>query len=142
MLPRRNKADFWAQLEKEANDDLDLLSEIGPAYFSVDHLMDLRQELREKVSLFERRQRIAMLMGASGAFWVMLAILARYVGQGWLLITAFVATVLCFAAYAFIIVQQQRIFKSKGELEFSLRQVEDELRKRAMATPSRSRDAL
>ncbi len=142
MQLRASKQDFWARLEKEANNDLHLLKEVGPAFFSGEHLMQLRHEMRQQIRLFDKRSHLAMMLGASGAGWVMLAILGRFFQMDWLCGIAYAACVLCFGGYAYLLFRLKQQFESRGELEFTLRQIEDELRKRAATAPFRSRDAL
>lgn len=142
MQLRSSKQDFWARLEKEANDDLHLLKEVGPSFFSGEHLSQLRHAMRQQISVFDKRSHLAMMLGASGTGWVMLAILARYFMIDWLSGIAYGASVLCFGGYAYLLFQLKKQFESRGELEFTLRQIEDELRKRAATAPFRSRDAL
>jgi len=143
MLMRKTPPDFWEKMEKEANDDLNLLVEVGPSHFSAEHLLELRQELREQIGTVERRQRLAMLLGATGAMWFLVAGLAWLLQWAWLLITAFVAMLFCMAGFTFLLLWKKgRPNTRLGELEYTLRTLEDELRKRSIAYPKRSRDAF
>jgi Flp pilus assembly protein TadB len=143
MLMRKSPPDFWEKMENEANDDLSLLVEVGPSHFSAEHLLELRQELREQIGTFGRRQRLSMLLGATGAAWFLVAVLAILLQWVWLLISAFVAMLFCMGGFTFILLWKKGRPKARlGELEYSLGALEEELRKRSVAYPKRSRDAF
>lgn len=131
MFRRPHQPDVFERLEREANDDFCLLDELGPAHFSAEHLMELHTRVRERLALFKGRQRLAMIVGVIGTGWVVLALLFQITGFRWLAIGAFAAATLCFMGFLFIVFWQKKRFESKGELEYTQRVIEEELRRRA-----------
>ena len=131
MFFRTHQPDVFERLEREANDDFRLLDELGPAHFSAEHLMELHARVRERLTLFKGRQRLAMIIGSIATSWAMLAILFRLVGFKWLALTALGTAALCFLGFLFIVFWQKKRFESKGELEYAQRVIEEELRLRA-----------
>jgi hypothetical protein len=93
--------------------------------------MELHAQVREQLTLFKGRQRLAMLVGAIGTGWALMALLFNTTGLRWLAIAASGACVLCFAGFFFVVFWQKRRFESKGELEYAQRVIEEELRRRA-----------
>ena len=130
MLYRKPDESPLDRLEREANDEFRLLSELGPAEFAFEHLLELRERARRRLQLFDRRQRLAMLLGGTAAGWVFLAMLAGSFGYPWLMIAGGAVGTLGFLAFFVLIILQKQRFESRGELEFTLRAIEDELRRR------------
>ena len=119
------------RLEREANDDFRLLEELGPAHFGADHLMELHARARERLAIFRGRQRFAMVVGGTATGWVLLVCIANLLGFKWLSFAAMGAAGLGFAAFLFIVFWQKKRFESRGELEYTQRIIEEELRRRA-----------
>ncbi|MCC7507550.1 MAG: hypothetical protein IT259_19740 [Saprospiraceae bacterium] len=130
MLYRKPQESSLDRLEREANDDFRLLAELGPAEFAFEHLLELRERARRRLYLFDRQQRIAMWMGAAAAGWVVLTFVAGAFQYLWLMLAAGAVGTINFFAFFFLIVLQKKRFDSRGELEFTLRSIEDELRRR------------
>lgn len=130
MFYRKSDESPIDRLEREANDEFRLLAELGPAEFAFEHLIELRERARRRLQLFDRRQRLAMVLGGTASGWALLAILAGNFGYGWLMLAGGAIGALGFFAFFFLIVLQKRRFESRGELEFTLRAIEDELRRR------------
>jgi hypothetical protein len=120
------------RLEREANDDFHLLAELGPEYFEIEHLAELREQSHERLKLFDLRRRLAKAFGIAAAGWVLLALLSSVLQVQWLSITAFGFTALSASGFLGIRALQKVHFKSRAALEFTLKMIEDELRKRAM----------
>ena len=130
MPIRRTKESPLERLEREANDDFRLLAELGPADFGIEHLFELRERARHRLALFDRRQRVGMMLGAAAAGWVALAVMAGGFGYGWISLAAGVVALPCFFGFFAVILSQKRRFESRGELEFTLRSIEEELHRR------------
>lgn len=130
MSYRRTKESPLERLEREANDDFRLLAELGPADFTVEHLLELRERARHRLALFDRRQRIGLWFGGAAAGWAALAVLAGSLGFGWLALGAGILALPCFFGFFAVILSQKRRFESRGELEFTLRSIDEELRRR------------
>jgi len=131
MLYRKSDESPLDRLEREANDEFRLLAELGPAEFAFEHLLELRERARRRLQLFDRRQRLAMWLGATASGWVMLSFAFGAFHLFWLMLAAGSAGAACFFAFFYLILIQKRRFDSRGELDFTLRSIEDELRRRS-----------
>jgi hypothetical protein len=131
MAPEHSTLSSLDRLENEANDDFLLLSELGPDFFGSEHLLELKQTTTEKIELFEKRLRLAMLLGGTGVAWAFLAFLAHAFQKPLLSIAAYVLAAVSFAIFFGMLLWQKREFESRGELEYNLQVIDEELRKRA-----------
>ena len=118
------------RLEKEANDDFQLLAELGPGWFGSEHLLELRRETFNKIELFEKRLKLAMLLGATGVAWAFLAFLASAFDKTILSLIAYALAGISFGVFFGMLVWQKRKFESKGELDYTIQMIEEELRRR------------
>lgn len=119
------------RLEREANDDFLLLEEIGPTPFGTDHLLELREQIRQRLSFFDRRQRLAMLLGGTATGWIFLGLIAGRLGWFWLALLAVALASASLAGFAIVLISLKKRFESRGELEHTAREIETELRRRA-----------
>ncbi len=127
----RQKLTPLERLEKEANDEFRLLNDVGPQHFSAEHLLELREQMRQNIRLFMRRQRLAMVLAGTGVGWVFMATLSGFLQFHYLSVAAYTVSSLCLTAFLVIVFWQKWRFNSKGELEYTMRCIEDELRRRA-----------
>jgi hypothetical protein len=118
------------RLEREANDDFRLLEELGPTQFGTEHLLELRDQIRRQLSVFDRRQRLAMLLGGTAAGWIFLGLVVGQMGWIWLAVLAHGIALLSFIGFAGILVFLKKRYESRGELEHTAREIETELRRR------------
>lgn len=131
MLFRKPNESSLERLEREANDDFRLLADVGPEYFSAEHLLELRDRMRWRMAQFDRWRRLNVLTGATAAGWLLLGGFAAW--MGWSIIARLAFTVmglsiLGFVAGAWMLKVK---YESRGELEYTLRTIEEELRRRA-----------
>ncbi len=131
MFRRTPKESPLDRLEREANDDFRLLDELGPAHFGADHLMELHARSRERLAIFRGRQRLALVVGTAATGWILLAFVSNFLKFKWLTLCALGAGGVSFAAFLFIVFWQKKRFDSRGELEYTQRIIEEELRRRA-----------
>jgi hypothetical protein len=139
ILKRKPSESGLERLEREGNDDFLLLEELGPRHFGFEHLLELREQIRERLQIFQRRQRLAMIIGACSSGWIFLAIMARHFDYMWLALAAYSAGALSLIAFLGIVVWQKKQFESKGELEYTRQVIEEELRRRAGKMPQQPR---
>lgn len=119
------------RLEREANDEFRLLDDLGPREFSSEHLLELRGRAYERLRRFERLQRLNWMVLASGLGWLMLGLATAFYGYFLLARVAFALVFVTTAAFVAGLWMLQWKFESRGELEGSIRLIEDELRRRA-----------
>lgn len=119
------------RLEREANDDFRLLADVGPEYFSAEHLVELRDRMRWRMAQFDRWSRLNLLTGATAAGWLLLGGICAWAGWPVMAQMAFAVmsiSILGFVAGAWLLKAR---YESRGELEYTLRTIEEELRRRA-----------
>ncbi|MBK8554278.1 MAG: hypothetical protein IPL65_00225 [Lewinellaceae bacterium] len=92
MFRQRTPLSSLDRLEKEANNDFKLLSDLGPEYFGAEHLVELREAARQRLQLFEKRIRLAMLLAGTGAGWLLLALLSGIFQFRWISLAAYALT--------------------------------------------------
>ncbi|TNE61010.1 MAG: hypothetical protein EP344_06695 [Bacteroidetes bacterium] len=131
MWFRKSKEQPLERLEREANDDFHLLAELGPSYFGAEHLVELHERLRWRMARFDRLQRLNMLIGLTAIGWLALGLGAML--AGWITVAqiafCIMGVVLAgFIAGAWLLKWK---YESRGELEYTLRTIEEELRRRA-----------
>ena len=119
------------RLEREANDDFHLLAELGPEYFGVEHLLELRERMHWRLAQFDRWRRLNLLVGAIGGGWLMLGGIAAWAGYGTIAYLAFAVMMVCIIGFLAGVWLLKVRYESRGELEFTLRTIEEELRRRA-----------
>lgn len=140
MLLRRQPAEsIIERLEREGNDDFRLLEELGPAHFGLEHLLELRERSRARIVSFHKRQKLSMMIGGMATGWIGLAFVAKWMTYIWLAFAAFGIGAFSFAAFLTLIFIQQKHFGTKGELDYTQRIIEDEIRKRAGKMPQKPR---
>ncbi|MDX2278203.1 MAG: hypothetical protein NW218_01390 [Saprospiraceae bacterium] len=138
-LRRKSPESALDRLEREGNDDFNLLNELGPGHFGVEHLLELREKSYQRLDRFQRRQKLAMMVGASAAVWIMMAFLSKVLNFIWLAFAAFGLGSLSLIAFLGLILLQQKQFGTKGELDYTQRMIEEELRRRAGKMPQNPR---
>ena len=128
---RRPQLTPLERLEEEANDEFRLLADVGPQHFSADHLLELRERMRQNILLFMRRQRLAMVLAGTGTGWLFMAFLSGFMQFRYLSMAAYGVASLSLTTFLAIVFWQKWRFNSKGELDYTMRSIEDELRRRA-----------
>jgi hypothetical protein len=131
MFRQPHAPDPLEQLEREANDDLGMLDELGPAHFGTEHLIELRQELLKRLGLFQRRLHLSMGLAVCAIGWSMVVLYAKIAGLPFWAWTAGAFSALSAAACFFVFFLLKKRSKGKNELEQDLWSVEAELRGRS-----------
>ncbi len=131
MMSRRPPLSDLDRLEREGNDDFKLLAELGPEQFGIEHLQELRAEARERMAVFEGRRRLSMIIGAVSTGWMVVGVLGGLLQAPWLSLLGYLLAGVGFTMFLGMVVWQKIRFESRGELEYTLQVIEEELRKRA-----------
>lgn len=131
MLFRKSKESSLERLEREANDDYLLLSELGPEYFGAQHLLELREQIRLRMEHFDRWRHLNMLLGIMSIGWSVIG--AGFALAGWSILMTLAFSVMGLSILGFLTGAWLLKWKynSRGELEYALRTIEEELRRRA-----------
>ena len=127
------------RLEREGNDDFHLLAELGPAEFSADHLLELRQQAQDRLQRFDRMARLNVLFGVTSLGWLGLGGLAYQAQQWTLALGAVLLALALILAFIGGVIWLKLRFESRGELEHTVNSIEAELRRRVARTPSAGR---
>ncbi len=130
MFRKKKASDIFERLESEASDELCLLNDLGAKHYDSDYLMELHSKVCEKLNLQQRFQRIALSVGAAGAGWVLLGIVAHLLGFFVLAIAACGLSSVSFIGFLVMFVFSNRHFKTKGQLDLTRNDIEAELRNR------------
>jgi len=131
MFFRKSNESSLERLEREGNDDFRLLAELGPEDFGAEHLVELRDRMHWRLARFDRWRRFNLLIGATAAGWLLLGGFSAWAGEGILARLAFGVMMLSLLGFLVGAWMLKIKFESRGELEFTLRTIEDELRRRA-----------
>jgi hypothetical protein len=131
MLSRKSKESPLDRLEREANDDFLLLAELGPEYFGAEHLLELREQMHLRMAQFDRWRKLNTLVGATSVGWLAMGGLAAMLG--WPILTGLALGIMGLSLLGFIVGVWLLKWKyeSRGELEYTLLSIEEELRRRA-----------
>ncbi len=131
MWFRKSEESPLDRLEREANDDFLLLEELGPEHFGGSHLLELHERVRLRLAQFDRLRRLNVLVGSTAAGWLVLGVvlvLADWLTPARVAFAVMGVSLLGFLAGVWLLKWK---FESRGELEFALRTIEEELRRRA-----------
>jgi len=118
------------ELEKEANDDFLLLESVGAAEFSTAHLRELHEQAQQRLQDYDRRNRINVMIGLLVFGWIGAFFYAYAYNNVWLAIGALfglIFSLIACIAGIFLLVRQ---YKSRYDIEHSLRLIQAELKTR------------
>jgi hypothetical protein len=127
---KKAPADLFDRLEHEASDELGLLGELGPKDFGTEHLIELHALVCTRMILQKRALSLSVAVGAAGAGWMLLGILAWSVKSQILSVVSFIAAIMCILAFAGMLVRTYMLFGAQGQLVHTRLSIEDELRSR------------
>ena len=116
-MPDRSITGILELFERQAEDELNLLSETGPEFFTTPQLLRLRGQWEVKSALFQLFQRIMMQVVAISPLWMILALLLFWLK--WIILALALALLfpLSFVFYFFGLWLMQKVFRGRGHLE-------------------------
>jgi hypothetical protein len=129
-MPDRSLKGILELFERQAEDELNLLSDTGPEFFTTPHLLRLRGQWEVKNTLFQFFQQITMLVVAVSPIWIVLALLLLWLK--WLILALAIALLfpLSFVFYFLGLWFMQKVFRGRGHLEVVGRVIGEELERR------------
>lgn len=131
MVIRPHRQELWHErLEREGNDDFALLEEVGPVHFTADHLQEMRELISFRLAQFDKVNRLNMWFGASTVLWVVGAFAGLALGYRIAILLACLGLVISLSAFVTGIVLLKVRFESRGNLEYTLSVIDEELRRR------------
>lgn len=129
-MPDRSIKGILELFEQQAEDELNLLSDTGPEFFTTSHLLRLRGQWEVKSALFQFFQQIMMQVVAISPIWMILALLLFWLK--WIILALALALLfpLSFVFYFFGLWLMQKVFRGRGHLEAVGEVIDEELNKR------------
>ncbi len=124
------------QLEAVGNDELKLFMDLDPTYYTIRHLLEVRETWVEQVHLFQRSNSVKNLLGFSTGAWILISSLCYYMSiESYvfvicLFVTAIFSFLFCFSVFAI-----RSKFKSQSHLDNIGRLINMELEKRGVKIP-------
>jgi hypothetical protein len=122
--------DVFDRLEHEASDELGLLAELGPQGFGTEHLVELHALVCTRIILQKRALSLSVAVGAAGAGWILLGILAGSMKSNLLSMISFAASIICMLVFGGMMIHTYTKFGTQGQLVHIRLNIEDELRYR------------
>lgn len=87
------------KLERQANNDLLLLMEVSPEYYSTNELKLLLIELKTKQKQVQKKKDNLFLIGATGFVWMVLYFFTQMMGTPWIELIAIGLIPMSFGTY-------------------------------------------
>lgn len=137
MLDKKFAETPIERLERECNDDFHLLQELGASSFETAHLLEMHKQAKDNLDNFNRKIRLAMLLGVTSTGWALLGILSGGMDFFYVALFAFGMMLLSLVGFAVVLVFLKKRFESKGELVYNQKIIEDELKKRIKQQPKK-----
>ena len=124
------------KLEQIGNDELRLFSDLDPTYYTIRHLLEVRERWIEQVHLFHRSNSVKNLLGFSTVAWLMITFFCHYMGMEdyFLVICLFVSGIFTFI-FLFSVFAIRNKFKSQSHLDAIGKLINGELEKRGVKIP-------
>lgn len=123
---------YLERLELEAANELQEFVALDPAYYSTDHLLDLRRQWLGEMQLFRQMQKMNLIIGACSPIWLGVGILFASLEMEILTIIAFClfsVFLFTFLIASFVV---KKKFKSRGYLDYIGNLLNEELRLRGI----------
>ena len=127
---------YLDQLENVGNDELRLFNDLDPSYYTIRHLLEVREQWIEQVHLYHRSNSVKNLLGFSTAAWLMITAFCFYMGleNYFLIICLFVSGVFTFI-FLFSLFAIRNKFKSRSHLNGIGQSINSELERRGVKIP-------
>jgi|GEM_PF-1692192 len=126
-MPDRSIKGILDLFEKQAEDELNLLSDTGPEFFSTAELIRLRGQWEVKSALFYFFQKVLLQIVAISPIWMGLAVLGFWLKWN-LLASIFVLLFpISFLLYFVGLWWMQKVFRGRGHLDEVGRKIAAEL---------------
>ncbi|GEM_PF-4744790 len=122
---------FFHKLSLKASDEVQLLKELGPSYFSDEDLLILKGRCIERQRLSNRFSKANMWFGAATPFLLLAAIVLGLSGQIAVAATLLKTFPLAFVLFIAIALLIKREFDSIGQLELWINLIDEELSRRS-----------
>ncbi len=128
--------EYLDQLESIGNDELHLFNDLDPTYYTIRHLLEVREQWIEQVHLYHRSNSVKNLLGFSTIAWMMITAFCLYMGleDYFLIICLFVSGVFTFI-FLFSLFAIRNKFKSRAHLNGIGQAINSELERRGVKIP-------
>lgn len=127
---------YLNQLETVGNDELILFMDLDPTYYTIRHLLEVREIWVEQVHLFQRSNSVKNLLGFSTAAWMLISSLCYYMSiESYVLVICLFVTAIFSFLFFFSVFAIRTKFKSQSHLDNIGRLINMELEKRGVKIP-------
>ncbi len=124
------------QLETVGNDELLLFMDLDPTYYTIRHLLEVRETWVEQIHLFQRSNSVKNLLGFSTAAWILISSLCYYMSiESYVLVICLFVTAIFSFLFFFSVFAIRSKFKSQSYLDNTGRLINMELEKRGVKIP-------
>lgn len=137
MKPKSDPIEQYLEgLESLGNDELRLFSDLDPSYYTIRHLLEVREQWIEQVHLYHRSNSVKNLLGFSTAAWLAISVFCMYMEMAnyFLIICLFVTAVFTFI-FLFSVFAIRSKFKSRAHLDRLGQMINGELERRGVKIP-------
>lgn len=129
-MPDRSIKGILELFERQAEDELNLLSDTGPEFFSISELLRLRGQWEVKSAFFYFFQKILLQIVASSPIWIVMAMVAFWLKWSLVALLFVLLFPLSFLLYFVGLWWMQKVFRGRGHLDELGRTIANELEKR------------
>lgn len=130
-MPDRSIKGILELFERQAEDELNLLSDTGPEFFSTPELIRLRGQWEVKSAFFYFFQKVLLQIVASSPVWIVLAMLTFWLKWPILALLSVLLFPLSFLLYFVGLWWMHKVFRGRGHLDEVGRAIASELEKRS-----------
>ena len=124
------------QLETVGNDELMLFMDLDPSYYTIRHLLEVRETWVEQVHLFQRSKSVKNLLGFSTAAWMLISSLCYYMTiESYIFVICLFVTSIFSFLFFFSVFAIRSKFKSQSYLDNVGQLINMELEKRGVKIP-------
>ena len=127
---------YLNQLETVGNDELMLFLDLDPSYYTIRHLLEVRETWVEQVHLFQRSNSVKNLLGFSTAAWMLISCLCYYMSiESYVLVICLFVTSIFSFLFFFSVFAIRSKFNGSAHLDNIGRLINMELEKRGVKIP-------
>lgn len=127
---------YLEQLELLGNDELRLFNDLDPTYYSIRHLLEVREHWIEQVHLFHKSNGVKNILGLSTATWLIITACCFYmVMEDYFLIFCCIVSCIFTCVFLLSLFAIRTKFKSRAHLDHVGRLINTELENRGVKIP-------
>ena len=129
-MPDRSIKGILNLFEQQAQDELNLLSDTGPEFFSTPELIRLRGQWEVKSAFFYLFQKLCLQIVAISPVWIVLGVMGFWLKWTLLALVFVLLFPLSFLLYFVGLWWMQKVFRGRGHQDEVGRRIAEELKRR------------